>query len=43
MSKNVFSQLFHNPLAKVSHLALSAVMTFLSDLFSVIGKSVGSI
>ena len=30
MSKNVFSHLFHRPLAEISNLALSAVLTFLS-------------
>ena len=29
MSKKVFSQLFHSPLAEISNLALSAVLTFI--------------
>jgi len=32
MSKKVFSQLFHSPLAEISNLALSAVLTFLYQL-----------
>jgi len=42
-SKKVFSQLFHSPLAEISNLALSAVLTFLSKSFSLIGRSVGSV
>jgi len=41
MSKNVFSQLLPSPLAEISNLALSGVLTFLSKSFSLIGKSVG--
>ena len=33
MSKNVFSQLFHSPLAEISNLALSAVLTFFRSDF----------
>jgi len=40
----LMSQLFHSPLADISNLALlSAVLTFLSKLFSLIGRSVGKV
>jgi len=43
MFQNVFSQLFHSPFAEISNLALSTVLTFFSNSFSAIGRSVGSI
>ena len=43
MSRNVFSQLFHSLLAEMSNFALSDMLTFLLNPFSLIGRSVGSI
>ena len=42
-SKNVFLQLFHSPLTEISNHPLSDVLIFLSNAFSLIGRSVGSI
>jgi len=41
MSKNVLSQLFQSSLAEISNHALSVVLTFFSNLFLVICKSLG--
>ena len=42
-SRNVFSQLFHSPLAEISNPALSVVFYSLSKSFLLIGRCVGSV
>jgi len=41
--KERFFIVFHNPLTEISNLALLAKSTFISKLFLLIGKSVGSV
>jgi len=42
-SRNIFSQLFHSPLAEISNPALSVVFYSLSKSFLLIGRCVGSV